>query len=233
VPVEAECFSEFRNAVAKHFSPLAVELGLQSVVEKVFDFEIHVDFSSSSTNLDVALELGCSPWVSMGIVTHGREYHFGLHTLVEDVDGTFASVREVETFSSLDAQVQELARLTRNYAAEFLKGDVSRLSSLRVLRARAHRERNLELTGTRTGGQPLDHRPTLSELFSEADGAEFPTDVRLACVHAAVWDHEYPNEQVAKFLHVDPTDIQRIIDALDNIIDDSLDELRAIVSRSK
>lgn len=223
-------FSEFRDAVARYFTPLARDLSLGSAVERLFDFEIHVDFSSSSSRLAVAFELGGVPWVSVAIVTGGREHRFGLHTLVEDGAGTFAAVRMIETLPSIDEQVSALAGLTRRYAANFLKGDDSRLPSLRLLRAKVHRERNLELTGTATGGPPLDHRPTLSELFLEADGAEFPADARLACVHAAVWDHEYSIDAVARFLGVDAAQIQRVVNALDNLIDDSLEELRALVS---
>jgi len=200
----------------------------------MFDLEIHLEFSSASSRVDIALETGGgAPWVCVGIFTEGREHHFGLHTLVEDADGTFEPVRQVETLPSTDAQVCALASMTRRYAANLLKGDHSRLSPLRVLRAKAFRERNRNEAGTPTGAPPLDHRPTLPELFGEADEAEFPADVRLACVRSAVWDHGYSADEVATFLNLAPDEIQRIVDALDNVADDSLDALRALVGTGK
>jgi hypothetical protein len=72
----------------------------------------------------------------------------------------------------------------------------------------------------------------LADLFAEAQGAEFPADVRLNCVYSAVWDHDYSFDEVANFLKIRPDQVQRIVNALDNVADVSLDELRAMVSFS-
>lgn len=221
-------FAEFREAVKRHFRPLAADCGLIQATERAYDFEIHAEFSSTSSRLGIAYEIDSGSWVYVGITIAGREHRFGLHTLVEDVEGTFASVTEVAS-ASLDTELGELAKLTRRYASSLLRGDASRIPTLRLLRASQQRDRNRQFTGTATGGEPLDHRPTLEELFREAHGAEFPADIRLACVHSAVWDHEYSLDEVASFLELTAHDVQRIVDALDNVRDDSLDELRAIV----
>lgn len=226
----ADPFAEFREAVTRHFAPLAAEFGLTHATERVYGFEIHAEFSSASSRLVIAHEIGSGPWVYVGISTGGNEHQFGLHTLVEDVEGTSASLLDdVAALASLDAQLGELAKLTGRYAASLLKGDAGRVPTLRVLRASAERARNRQFIGTATGAAPLDHRPTLQELFRQADDAEFPADVRLASVHSAVWDHEYSPEEVGRFLKLATHDIQRIVDALDNVTDDSLDELRAMV----
>ena len=217
----------------QYFLPLATELGLTQAPERVYPIEIHAAFSSESARLTAAYEIGSGPWVYVSIAAAGREHQFGLHTLIEDVEGTSVSLERIAEITSLDAQLGQLATLTRRYAASLLRGDATRVPALRVLRASAHRERNRQFTGTATGAHPLGYRPTLQELFRESEEAEFPADVRLACVHSAVWDHEYSLEEVASFLGLATRDIQRIVDALDDVTDDSLDELRAIVGTSK
>lgn len=228
-------FSAFRAAVDQHFVPLAVDFALGPAVERILSSEIYIQFSAVTRWLTIAFEYSSEPWVEIGISTPGREHRFGLHTLEQDVEGTCNLVSRVSTLPTIGEQVHVLADLTRRYAATLLQGDMSRLRALQLLRARAHRERNLELTGTRSGAEPLDHRPTLSELFASAQGAEFSADVRLFCAYRAVWDHDYTVDQVAGLLGVQPADIQRILDALDNVSDEppNLDALRRIVAVGK
>src|ERR1051325_10663816 len=226
-------FSEFRLAVSRHFAPVAVAFGLGAGEERELFPDFYITFSGLVARLVVGVEAESTPWVYVVLVNGDREDRFGLHTLVEDAEGTFVSVTQVEALPATDDQVRVLAELTRRHAAAILRGDASRVPILRALRAKAHRERNRRLMGTPSGVFTRDHRPTLAELFAEAHGAEFPVDVRLACVHAAGWADEYSIEDVARFLHIDEADAQRIVDVLDTLTDEPLEELRAIVGTGK
>jgi hypothetical protein len=134
---------------------------------------------------------------------------------------------------TLDSKVATLAQLIERYAASILAGDVSRIEILERLSAKLHRARNLELTGTASGGMQMDTRPSLDELFASADGAEFPTDVVMIAIYQAVADHHYSVEDVAEFLGLDSGDVKMIVDALDDVGDAavSMDELRALIRR--
>jgi hypothetical protein len=224
-------FADFQAAVRSHFVSLALGLGLGPPTERTLAPEIYIEFSAGTRQLVVGFEYSSGPWVEIGVTVSGREDRFGLHTLEEDIEGNSKSIDGVFNLRSTKEQVQALAELTRRYAAALLTGDVARLPSLRRLRAKAHRERNLHFVGTRSGAAPLDHRPTLSELFATARGAECPADVRLFCVYQAVWDHGYTVEEVARFIGVNSADIQEIVDAFDNVGDTptDLEALRNIV----
>jgi len=81
-------------------------------------------------------------------------------------------------------------------------GWLRRLPALKLLRAKAHRQRNFATFGTRSGATPLDQRPTLQELFASAREAEYPADARMFSVHQAVWDHGYSVADTAQFIRV-------------------------------
>lgn len=224
-------FSDFRTAVARHFGPVAADFGLGQPAERVLYPEIHMLFAAERRQLVVSCELGGGPWVEVRISDRGREHGFGLHTLEEDVEGASNFTRAVAALQTVDEQVHALAGLTRRYAAGLLTGDLGRVHALKLLRAKAHRQRNFETMGTRSGVSPLDHRPTLAELFADARQAEVPADVRMFAVYQAVWDHDYSVGELAVFLHVAPVEIQRILDALDDVSDDppDFDALRKIL----
>jgi hypothetical protein len=230
---QADPFSDFRAAVARHYTPVAADFGLGQPAERVLYPEIYIEFAARARQLVVSLELGSGPWVEVRVSSlRRRDDGFGLHTLEEDVEGACDSTEAVSRLPTVDAQVSALADLTRRYAANLLKGDFDRVPVLRQLRAKEHRTRNLRMTGTMSGAAPVDHPPTLPELFANAGGTEFPADARLFAVYQAAWDHGYSVPEIAAFLHIAPLEIQRVLDALDNVADDPPD-LKALRSTWK
>jgi hypothetical protein len=233
VPMSASFgpFSSFRTAVAAHFAPVAAEFGLDRRTEREFATETQVTFSDEERRLAVSFEVGGVPWVGVCVSDRGRDQEFLLQTLERDVEGTCDSTNAVAGMQTVDEQIRTLAILTRRYAAGLLRGDFGRVRSLKRLRAEARRRRNLEMFGTPSRARPLEHRPTLAELFVEAGKAQFPADARMFAIYQAVWDHGYSIEDVAHFTRLVPGDIERILDTLDNVGDDppDLDALRKLV----
>lgn len=228
-------FVEFRAAVSHHFVPVAKEFDLAALEERLFPGEIHIEFRGPATSLHVSYALGSTPWVYVGFFSGGRRQDFGLHTLVEDAEGSFEPVERALALPTLDAQIAELAALAHRHGAALLKGDGTRLAELRRLQAMAHRERNRRETGSVSRVEVLVPRPTLPQLFATAHNAEFPADVRMNCVYQAVWDYGYAVDEVGLFLGLPPHQVQRIVDSIDNVTEDlpDLAELRRIIGTGR
>jgi len=124
--MQHDSFSDFRTAVICHFGPVAADFGLGHASERVLDPEICMEFSGDARRLIVWFERGGGPWVVVCMSDRGREHEFGLHTLEEDVEGSFNSTHAVSALRTVDEQVRVLADLTRRYAARLLTGDLGR-----------------------------------------------------------------------------------------------------------
>lgn len=202
-------FARFRSVVAEHFAPLAAEFALGAGEEKTIHPETYIEFHGGSARLGVGYEMESRPWVYVVITTAGgHERHFGLHSIVEQREGTQRSFDELENVLDLEAYTRGLADLTRRHAGSLLTERTANLRQLYLLSEKALREREQE-----TGFPPtLDVRPTLPQLFEACEPAD-----RAVCAYHAIVDYQYSTEDVAAFLTVRGEDVQRMVDQHDTI----------------
>jgi hypothetical protein len=202
-------FDEFRDAVAKSFGFLVADLGFADAGETSSHRDIEVAFVLGAVRVVVGYEVGSEPWVYFDFMTADGRQSFGLHIVVEDRSGTQEPLARVAAASSVQAKVQALADLTREYGQPLLSGDPSSIQNLQRLRARFMREQNQQMFGTSTGETPrFTTRPTLPELFAEASN----DDITCARAYQAVWDYGYSNAEIGAFLGMTIDDVQELLD---------------------
>lgn len=197
-------FADFRSAVTRHFTPVAEHFALRTVAERTIYPEMYMEFRGPTAKITVAHELESGTWVSVTVTTAGgHERGFGLHAIVEAQTRSANSFSELTKLDDLDAKVRVLADLTREHAGSLLKERTVDLRKLHFLSQRALRERERTEMGY---DRALEPRPALAELFQACEASR-----HAICSYAAVVDYSYSTEDVAAFLKVGESDVQRMI----------------------
>ncbi len=202
---------EAASDAAARFMTVASSHGLPGPDTRCYSREATVTFASETVLLQIHLEAGCDPYVTVG-AKQGEQ--FGLNQIVGDQAPERAE-RLLRAPGETEGDLLErLADLTHELAADILSGDFSSFPRLRRVRARMTREENIRDWGTSTGETPrFDHRPTLDELFADADNDGL-VDAR---VYQGIWDFGYGQGELASYLGSTEAEIQMRLDRWDGL----------------
>jgi hypothetical protein len=206
----SDSLDTFRSAALKHFTPVAEEFELRTTSEKTLYPERYIEFRGSAGKLTVAYELESGPWVYVTVPTAGgHERQFGLHVIVAAQGISRDEFQKLTRLDGVDAQVGALAKLAHQHAGTLLKERTADLRALYLLSEKALRERERTETGF---DRALEPRPTLQHLLGSCT-----SDLYAVCAYHATVDYDYSSDEIAAFLKVPKSDIQRMIAQHDTI----------------
>lgn len=198
------------SQIVAAFRFLEEELGFAVVQAASDPREIQVSFEADVASVSVAVDAAGTPfvWVTNRETRESYPLLFLVRDQCPDEEARLARTAD------LDEHLRVCADLLRRCGAGVLAGDFSCTPRLRKLRAEHTRESNRARFGTSTGETPrFDSRPTLAALFSDASN----DGLREARAYQAVWDYDYPLEEIGTFLRVGVREVQAMLDRWDRL----------------